>query len=52
MLAGCGTRTVDTIGVEISYVYDWKTPLVSLLPMSGTGYDFHMGNAMRMEPVL
>jgi hypothetical protein len=52
VLAGCGTKTVDTIGVEISYVYDWKTPLVSLLPMSGTGYNFHMGNAMRMEPVL
>jgi hypothetical protein len=52
VLAGCGTRTVDTIGVEISYVYDWKTPLVSLLPMSGAGYNFHMGNAMRMEPVL
>lgn len=52
VLAGCGTKTVDTIGVEISYVYDWKTPLVSLLPMSGAGYDFHLGNAMRMEPVL
>jgi Flp pilus assembly protein TadG len=52
VLAGCGTKTVDTIGVEISYVYDWKTPLVSLLPMAGPGYNFHMGNAMRMEPVL
>jgi TadE-like protein len=52
VLAGCGTRTVDTIGVEINYVYDWKTPMASLLPSAGDGYTFHMGNAMRMEPVL
>lgn len=52
VLAGCGTRTVDTIGVEIAYDYEWKTPLPRLLPMSGTGYRFNLGNAMRMEPVL
>lgn len=52
ILAGCGTKTVDTIGVEINYTYAWKTPLPNLLPMSGPGYNFHIGNAMRMEPVL
>lgn len=52
VLAGCGTRTVDTIGVEITYDYDWKTPLPKLLPLSGPGYTFRLGNAMRMEPVL
>ena len=28
ILAGCGgPTTVDTIGVQITYDYDWKTPL-------------------------
>ena len=57
VLAGCGTgssktTTVDTIGVQITYRYDWKTPLPRLLPLSGTGFTIVMDNAMRMEPVL
>lgn len=53
VLAGCGTKTVDTIGVEMTYRYDWKTPLANLLPLpSGGGYTLKGSNAMRMEPVL
>ncbi len=54
ILAGCGpgSLTVDTIGVEITYTYAWKTPLARLLPMSGNGYTMIKDNAMRMEPVL
>jgi Flp pilus assembly protein TadG len=52
-LAGCGpgSTTVDTIGVEATYVYRWHTPLPSLWPTAGTGYVMIKGNAMRMEPV-
>jgi hypothetical protein len=52
-LAGCGpgSLSVDTIGVEATYVYRWHTPLPSLWPTGGTGYTMTQGNAMRMEPV-
>ncbi len=59
---GCSTlvplrTTVDTIGVQITYVYPWRTPLKALLPMvggsmSGTGYTFVQRNVFRMEPTL
>ncbi len=55
VLAGCptmGSPTVDTIGVEMTYVYAWKTPLARLLPMTGSGYTIVKDNAMRMEPIL
>jgi TadE-like protein len=52
VLAGCGSRTVDTIGVEMTYLYRWHTPLPSLWPTGGTGYTMTKGNSMRMEPVL
>ncbi|HEY7590572.1 MAG TPA: TadE/TadG family type IV pilus assembly protein [Candidatus Limnocylindrales bacterium] len=53
VLAGCGTTTtVDQIGVEVTYVYEWRTPLHTLLNLSGTGYILTKSNAMRMEPVL
>ena len=52
VLAGCGSKTVDTIGVEMTYVYRWHTPLPNLWPTSGPGYTMTKGNAMRMEPVL
>ena len=59
VLAGCddgpitsGPKTVDTIGVEMTYVYQWHTPLPGLLSLSGDGYVMTKGNAMRMEPVL
>jgi hypothetical protein len=59
---GCSTlvplrSTVDTIGVQITYVYPWRTPLRALLPlvggsMTGTGYTFVQRNVFRMEPTL
>ena len=56
ILAGCGPPTnkgtVDTIGVQVTYVYKWKTPMASLLPMTSSGYTMVTNNAMRMEPVL
>jgi Flp pilus assembly protein TadG len=52
-LAGCNVQTsVDTIGVQITYAYQWKTPLHSILPTAGPGYQIVRSNAMRMEPVL
>lgn len=52
-LQGCKVQTtVDTIGVQISYLYGWVTPLNSLLELSGPGYTLVKSNAMRMEPVL
>lgn len=53
VVLGCaGSGGVDHIGVEVSYVYSWQTPLASLLNLLGTGYTMVKGNAMRMEPVL
>jgi Flp pilus assembly protein TadG len=52
-LTGCSVQTsVDTIGVQISYGYDWVTPLHWLLPNLGPGYTIVKANAMRMEPIL
>jgi Flp pilus assembly protein TadG len=60
--AGCVTMTpvrttVDTIAVQITYVYPWHTPLRSLLPLvngslSGSGFIFVQRNVFRMEPTL
>jgi TadE-like protein len=55
VLAGCTVGTpgsVDTIGVEISYGYDVKTPVYSLINSSGSGWIMTKSNAMRMEPIL
>jgi Flp pilus assembly protein TadG len=57
---GCPTlsrTTVDTIGVQITYNYGWKTPLSSVMgllggSMSRTGWTFTERNVFRMEPVL
>jgi Flp pilus assembly protein TadG len=59
---GCPTltplrTTVDTIAVQITYVYPWHTPLRALMgifngSLSGTGYTFVQRNAFRMEPTL
>ena len=59
---GCPTltpvrTTVDTIAVQITYVYPWHTPLASLVSflhssLSGTGFTFVERNVFRMEPVL
>jgi Flp pilus assembly protein TadG len=50
--------TVDTVGVQISYAYAWRTPLGSLLRMIGTtgpsgpGWTFATRNVFRLEPIL
>src|SRR3954451_12181759 len=49
--------TVDTIAVQITYVYPWHTPLGSLMrftggTLAGTGFTFTERNVFRMEPVL
>jgi Flp pilus assembly protein TadG len=49
--------TVDTIAVQITYVYPWHTPLRALMgvfggTLSGTGFTFVQRNAFRMEPTL
>ena len=53
VLAGCGGgRTLDTIGVKITYQHTWVTPLANLVSLGGTGATIVQSNAMRMEPVL
>jgi hypothetical protein len=51
---GCGgSHTgLDTIGVQITYNYQWHTPLKSLLGFAGSGWTIVKANAMEMEPVL
>jgi Flp pilus assembly protein TadG len=49
--------TVDTIAVEITYTYQWQTPLRTLMGFfggagTGSGLTFVQRNAFRMEPVL
>ncbi len=56
VLAGCPAmgsgRTLDTIGVKITYQHTWVTPLSNLVSLNGTGTTIVQSNAMRMEPVL
>jgi Flp pilus assembly protein TadG len=54
ILAGCGGShpNPDTIGVQITYNYQWHTPLKSLLGFTGSGWTIVKSNAMEMEPVL
>jgi Flp pilus assembly protein TadG len=59
---GCPTltparTTVDTIGVQITYLYPWHTPLGSLMAMFGgsmtqASLSFVDRNVFRVEPVL
>jgi Flp pilus assembly protein TadG len=58
-LAGCeanpplpATGAVDLVGVEVRYEYSWRTPLASLLTLSGSGYTIVNSSSMRMEPIL
>jgi Flp pilus assembly protein TadG len=59
VLAGCpanaplpATIAVDQIGVQVTYVYTWRTPLAGLLGLTGPGYTIIKSNSMRMEPIL
>ncbi len=47
-----GHGGLDTIGVQITYNYQWHTPLKGLLGFSGSGWTIVKSNAMEMEPVL
>jgi hypothetical protein len=49
-VSACGG--LDTIGVQITYNYQWHTPLKSLLGFAGSGWTIVKSNAMEMEPVL
>jgi Flp pilus assembly protein TadG len=66
-LGGCpdlGRTELDTIGVSITYHYNWHTPLAALLqmlpghgvppgaPLPAPGYTIVKSSVMRMEPVL
>lgn len=42
---------LDTIGVRLTYIYDWRTPLGDLLGFVGPP-TFHATQEMRIEPVL
>lgn len=54
VLEGCGGASVgvDTIGVQVTYLYKGHTPMAWLLPGSGSGYTMIKSSAMRMEPIL
>jgi TadE-like protein len=53
ILAGCGSgRTLDHVGVDIRYTYEWHTPLKAFIGLSGNGYTVDKANSMRMEPIL
>jgi Flp pilus assembly protein TadG len=51
-LQGCDGDPLDTIGVAISYTHLWATPIAGFVTLTGTGVDFTISNAMRMEPIL
>lgn len=53
-LNGCvdlGRTQIDTIGIEISYLHAWVTPIRNF-GLAGTGFTLTQSNAMRMEPIL
>jgi hypothetical protein len=63
VLLGCATDAagthdgLDTIGVRVSYVHQWVTPLAGLGGngfggQGGSGFTLTQSNSMRMEPVL
>jgi hypothetical protein len=53
VLAGCeGGRSLDLVGVEITYTHAWVTPLRSFVGGNPGGFTFDRSNATRMEPVL
>jgi Flp pilus assembly protein TadG len=58
-LSGCGVShpTLDTIGVRVTYLHAWVTPLAGFPGpgfggQGGSGFSLSQSNSMRMEPVL
>ncbi len=52
-LAGCADgRTLDLVGVEITYTHAWVTPLRNFIGGNPGGFTFDRSNATRMEPIL
>lgn len=58
-LAGCGSGQpgLDTIGVRVTYIHSWVTPLGGFSGpgfggRGGSGFTLTQSNAMRMEPIL
>jgi Flp pilus assembly protein TadG len=52
-LAGCANgRSLDLVGVRISYTHVWLTPLREFVGGHPGGLSFDRSNATRMEPVL
>ena len=52
-LAGCEAgRTLDLVGVRITYTHVWVTPLRNFVGGNPGGFTFDRSNATRMEPVL
>jgi Flp pilus assembly protein TadG len=59
VLNGCGASRpgLDTIGVRVTYLHAWVTPLAGLSGpgfggQGGSGFSLSQSNSMRMEPVL
>lgn len=63
ILQGCPTltpvrSTVDTIGIQVSFAYRWRTPLAAIMEIVGGGgpssavFAFDRRSAFRMEPQL
>lgn len=53
VLAGCsGGRTLDVVGVRITYRHQWVTPIRQFIGGNPGGFQFTRSNATRMEPVL
>jgi hypothetical protein len=63
VLAGCATNAagahtgLDTIGVRVTYVHQWVTPLGGFGAngfggQGGSGFTLTQSNSMRMEPIL
>ena len=52
--AGClaGHPGLDTIGVQVTYNAQWRTPLHTLIGLMGSGWTLTQSNQMRLEPVL
>ncbi len=52
-LIGCEDgRTLDLVGVRITYTHIWVTPLRQFVGGNPGGFSFDRSNATRMEPVL